>query len=294
MTSSVGGTARTGVIGERVRPPEFSVSLSNGSVTAEILPERGGSIGALSIDGVPVLVSYRADGKYNTSHPMFPFSRNNPYLPVHGAIRFTPHRMLNPSSDRISVEGTDVWSGAKHCREVRLLRTGIEATSWVDTSEANGTQHTSYGNHFYIPAPQPDQVHIATGSQRNATLKARRPNGQLIVGTLPELLARQDIQGSSEEAETYMLLTEGDMTLVLPGITLKLASKCLIHSGDGQPPIEVPVMPFLWHDRRSGTICIEPIAGARITEEGQLITTGLELNPGQLLQFVTKITKVAL
>lgn len=279
---------KSGLLGyERTERHYESLRLQAADGSSLEVTRQGAAIHELYLGDRRVLTSAEVDwlghnkAKHDTSHSVLPFGPNG-LQPQHGASRYLDYDIDLATSDRLSMSAYDRLLDVGHSQTTLLDGSGLTTVDEV-INLGDTVRLLSFGKHFYFDVPEEGIADMNLWTPNSGRmLTATRPNGQKKQGSL------QELHGLLMAGEPLICDDAPDyLRIVMPGGD-RLGLQMRAHINGVRQPMQFA----LWHRPHTDTMCIEPLAGVRIEDDGTFYNDEVILGRHKVLQFETRLNRV--
>ena len=281
-----------------VRGPGESPDQS-GHSTLNVRAE-GGVIRKLTVGGVTVLTSTETavdrtdpvDGDFKDDFlqpvklstgtiSLLPYGSSEGQ-PDHGSGRYTTYMVGKSIGNELELMANDTRRGLGHLKTFTVKPDGLEVVDEV-VNTGDSPAKLSIGEHYYVAVDKDKMsevkfVDAKTGAEQSIKVRVERDGDKQgpIYGPDETGPLSAFMEALRDGKTLYFEGFNGSQAISIPGI-----GEITLSANAEQEGTDVPVGLLIWHRPDSDTICFEPVAGVKISDEGRELNLGITLAPGK-------------
>ena len=256
-----------------------AVRLTTDGNSSLVVARQGAALHELVIGGDTLLTSAAVDwlgtsrAKRDTSHSVLPFGPNG-LQPQHGASRYLDYDIDAAIGSQVAMGAYDRLLDVGHRQLIKLGRTGVAIADEV-INLGSEDRSLSFGKHLYFAVPESEigDMRVYDMSEGSDLLTVRRPNGVTVDGPF------SSFYDLVEAGEPLVMGSSGLLRLQMAD-----GRDCLLIAQAYANNRSQPVQFALWHREGTDTMCIEPLTGVAVGEDGTFHNDRALISPGNELR----------
>jgi len=215
--------------------------------------------------------------KLPASHPAFPFGRHEGLGGQHGWPRYADFELFSETSSSLRMSAGDPAEVPVMTRAMRLARKSFSLSTQVENATGEAVDG-SVAEHYYFVLPG-DLKDVRINDKKLSSVM-----GKDAVNDIDNGVARFMTINTEPVGESGRRLPTTRVHL-FHGIDIELDAMAM---GDA-PSADADMSLVFWRRPGSASLCIEPVYGARLDDDGNLINTELVLAHGESVALNTEI-----